>query len=218
MGLESPTFISQLKSEWPLSGDETIQGDNHIRNNKHVLKSTFPGEAGQGFSKAIVATEDELNNLSGLNEPLSTYIGTVVSETDDIVGEDQIIDGSVTSPKLSILSLQQAGLVPTAWVVFNGDGSINADQTLMGQLNVSVVHQEGTNGSYTITFSSPLANSNYVINVTGQRPSGAVNNDMINMVSRTVSPDVNGFRIITRDLSNTGVKAQRIYITVFGGR
>src|SRR5687767_10594006 len=42
MGLESATYISDLISTNPTAGDNTSQGDDHIRQNKSVLQTTFP--------------------------------------------------------------------------------------------------------------------------------------------------------------------------------
>ena len=66
MAIESATNISGLQSAWPLNGDYVLEGDDHLRLIKAVLKAQFPGEAGEGFAKPITATEDEINLLSGL--------------------------------------------------------------------------------------------------------------------------------------------------------
>lgn len=42
MGLESATFINDLTTTNPASGDNLSQGDDHLRLVKDVLKSTFP--------------------------------------------------------------------------------------------------------------------------------------------------------------------------------
>jgi microcystin-dependent protein len=67
MGLEAATYISDLVSSNPVSGDSKSQGDDHLRLIKAALKSTFPN-AGRGFyfpaatsrnvSGTIAATED----------------------------------------------------------------------------------------------------------------------------------------------------------------
>jgi len=75
MGLETASFISALNSSWPLGTDSGTFGDNHLRLIKSVLKSTFPGSGGNGFNKQIIATEDELNHLHGLNADIMTLIG-----------------------------------------------------------------------------------------------------------------------------------------------
>ena len=42
MPLEISTYISGLDESWPLSGDPTNKGDDHLRLIKHVLQSQFP--------------------------------------------------------------------------------------------------------------------------------------------------------------------------------
>ena len=68
MGIESGDVntIDGLDQSWPLGNDPTIDGDNHIRLLKRVLKNVFSGEGGNGFAKPIIATEDEINHLSGV--------------------------------------------------------------------------------------------------------------------------------------------------------
>jgi hypothetical protein len=74
MGLETTTFLDGLNNSWPLGTDPGPQGDDHLRLIKSVLKDTFPGSGGNGFSKQIVATEDEINYLTGLTENIAAAI------------------------------------------------------------------------------------------------------------------------------------------------
>jgi hypothetical protein len=66
MGLEVGNTIEQLNRSWPLPSDVVSQGDDHLVLIKTVLKATFPGAGGQGFNTPIIATEQELNYLTGL--------------------------------------------------------------------------------------------------------------------------------------------------------
>lgn len=63
MGLESGTSISILDASWPLVSDKRSEGDDHLRLIKAVLKATFPGAGGQGFSVPITAKESDLNSI-----------------------------------------------------------------------------------------------------------------------------------------------------------
>ena len=63
MPLENATTLSGLDSTWPLGLDSASRGDDHLRLLKAVLKAQFPGAGGQGFSKPITVTEDQLNAL-----------------------------------------------------------------------------------------------------------------------------------------------------------
>lgn len=74
MGLEAASFLSDLNQNWPLDTDSATQGDDHLRLIKSVLRSTFPGSGGNGFSKQIIATEDELNFLSGVTSSVQSQL------------------------------------------------------------------------------------------------------------------------------------------------
>ncbi len=67
MALETTTTIAGLDPNNPVPSDPVGQGDDHLRLIKTVLKDTFPGSSGVGFSVPITATETQLNGLtSGL--------------------------------------------------------------------------------------------------------------------------------------------------------
>ena len=75
MGLENTNTIAGLDASWPLPTDPTNEGNLHIgRVLKATLKHIFPGEGGQGFSEPIVATETELNYVSGVESPIQAQI------------------------------------------------------------------------------------------------------------------------------------------------
>lgn len=63
MPLEVASTISQLDNSYPLASDPGSRGDDHIRLVKAVLKKQFPGKDGNGFSKPITISEDDLNGL-----------------------------------------------------------------------------------------------------------------------------------------------------------
>lgn len=79
MPLELASYISELDNTWPLSGDPTNRGDDHLRLIKNVLKLQFPGISGVGFNTPIVATEAEINNLQGLNQNLNDKLTSIDS-------------------------------------------------------------------------------------------------------------------------------------------
>jgi len=78
MGLETGSFISDLNDTWPVAEDGLNQSDDHHRLEKRVMKNTFPGSGGNGFSKAITATEDELNFSSGVTSGLQAQIDALL--------------------------------------------------------------------------------------------------------------------------------------------
>lgn|SRR5574343_130992 len=60
MGLESPIYISDLNTAWPLGSDAKSTADDHLRNFKSAVKTTFPNITG-----AVTATHTELSWMQG---------------------------------------------------------------------------------------------------------------------------------------------------------
>ena len=79
MGLETSTYIDGLDQTWPTGLDPVNKGDDHIRLLKAILKATFPGEAGNGFDKAILANENELNFVQGVTANIQTQLNAIVN-------------------------------------------------------------------------------------------------------------------------------------------
>lgn len=106
MPLENASTISELDSTWPLGLDSSSRGDDHLRLLKAVLKAQFPGSGGQGFSKPITVTEDELNSLpkkvADLGKTLFP-VGSVVMRMD---------------------AINPATLYGGTWVLITGDATI----------------------------------------------------------------------------------------------
>lgn len=79
MPLEAASTIEGLFVLWPLGDDPVLEGDDHLRLIKAVLKAQFPGTAGQGFAIPITSTEAEINHLvgvtSGLQQQLDIRLG-----------------------------------------------------------------------------------------------------------------------------------------------
>lgn len=73
-----------------------------------------------------------------------------------------------------------------AWGVFIGSTS-----TILSQSNVASVSRNGT-GDYTVTFSTPMPNTNYAVVITAR---GTGTDAFICQVDGTTAPTVNAFRI-----------------------
>src|SRR5574343_28330 len=69
MGLENPTYISDLVDTNPTSGDPKSQGDDHLRGIKHAVKTTFPNVAG-----AVTPTHTELNYVDGVTSNIQAQL------------------------------------------------------------------------------------------------------------------------------------------------
>ena len=84
MSIESTSTIEGLVATNPTPQDPIYQGPNHIWLIKSVLKNIFPGLSGNGFSKPITATEDELNRVKGVTSPLQAQINALQAQIDAI--------------------------------------------------------------------------------------------------------------------------------------
>ena len=56
MAVESVTYINNLDPSLPSGGDSIAEGDDHLRNLKKAIKSTFPNVTG-----VVTATQAQLN-------------------------------------------------------------------------------------------------------------------------------------------------------------
>ena len=80
MPLEITDTIEGLVSSNPTGTDSTTEGNDHMQLIKLVLKNIFPGEVGQGFAIPIVATEAELNFVSGVTSSIQDQIDQEVAD------------------------------------------------------------------------------------------------------------------------------------------
>lgn len=124
MPVETGTTIEDLDDLWPLSGDAVLEGDNHLRLIKAILKAQFPGVGGDGFATAITATEAEINYLSGVTSGIQAQLDA----------QEADFQGNLYAPAGTVMIFHQAA-APTGWtqvltfdnsmlrVVNSGDGS-----------------------------------------------------------------------------------------------
>ena len=94
MGLESATTIATLQSGNPTANDPTREGDDHMRMIKRVLKSVFPGSAGQGFATAITASEAELNYVKGATSSIQEQLNTLSNAIGETAGNPSVPAGT----------------------------------------------------------------------------------------------------------------------------
>jgi microcystin-dependent protein len=115
MPVESTTSINGLDPSWPLSGDPTYQGDDHIRLLKAVLKAQFPGDDGLGLASPVVANANELNYLVGLLEPLTTTIGRIVDAGALYQSQIDTLKINLNAPA-GLIMIFSGGFTPLGWV------------------------------------------------------------------------------------------------------
>jgi hypothetical protein len=70
MTVESATYIDTLDANYPASGDQRNEGDNHIRLVKAAIKATFPNITGP-----VTATQTELNQADNVTLLSTTTSG-----------------------------------------------------------------------------------------------------------------------------------------------
>lgn len=90
MTVETGNTLSSLDQTWPLGTDSIVEGDNHIRLIKAILKTQFPGAGGKGFAKPITSTEDEINGIGAKNTEIDDAISDINKAIQDMattVGE-----------------------------------------------------------------------------------------------------------------------------------
>ena len=161
MPIEIANTISELNDSWPLSGDPTAEGDNHLRLTKGCLKSQFPGENGNGFETPILSTETELNYSQGLT-------GNIQNQLDQkLEGNDPQVDVIVNSITVNTINLG-------SWVISeNGSGALtfnngttrftvaaNGACTASGALSGASVASSGAVTGATLTTTGNIAGNN----------------------------------------------------------
>ena len=142
------------------------------------------------------------------NDTTSLTSATLVANS---VGTTQITNGSVTAAKLGTDEQKQ---ICKAWVNFDGTGTIGQAQTIRSSYNISSVTLNSGN-SYTIAFSTPMIDSNYVVvgmsNGTSADGTNMYWTQLFDNSSRTTS----SFRIINQG-SNLSTTVLAQCVVVFG--
>ncbi len=141
MALETGTYISDLVSTNPVSGDPKSQGDDHLRLLKSTIKTTFPNVTG-----AVTPTHTELNYVDGVTSDLQTQLDA---------------KAPLASPNLTGIPT-----APTADAGASGDQIATLDFVAATSLVSSLPAQtgnsgklmstDGTNGSWTATIDTAV--------------------------------------------------------------
>ena len=113
MPLETGSVIGDLDESWPLGGDPTNKGDDHLRLIKSVLISQFPGVGGAGLEKVIIATEDELNYLTGT-------VSNIAADIKALQDDSANLGVNLSAPKDTIMTFTNIS-VPLGWTQVTND-------------------------------------------------------------------------------------------------
>jgi hypothetical protein len=98
MTVETASYISQLNTALPASGDPKSEGDDHLRLVKNVLKTQFPNFG----TNAVTPTATEVNYLGGVTSAIQTQLdgkGAVAGQS--WTGTHNFTGATVTVPTLS---------------------------------------------------------------------------------------------------------------------
>ena len=107
MPIETGNTIADLDESYPLGDDPTSEGDNHLRLIKAVLKAQFPGVDGDGYKEAIIATEQELNWLSGLTDNVQVQLDALSDRITEL-------ESQLSAPQGTALAFWQ-DVAPIGW-------------------------------------------------------------------------------------------------------
>jgi len=107
MPVEIATTLASLDQSYPLGGDVLLQGDDHIRLLKSVLKDQFPGALGDGLASPVLATEAEFGYLVGVTSGIQGQFGALSTRVDGL-------EAALSAPTGTRLAFHQAS-PPVGW-------------------------------------------------------------------------------------------------------
>ena len=85
MGIETGDTIASLNPLWPLETDPTHEGNDHLQLIKDVIKTTFQGSSGTGWTAHITVDPTEINYLSGLTGNVQDQLDTIDQNRSDLI-------------------------------------------------------------------------------------------------------------------------------------
>ena len=116
-----------------------------------------------------------------------------------------------------IPTVKSQQLIPTAWVNFNGTGTV----AIRDSEGVSSIGDNGT-GDYTINFSTNMPNTNYAVcgSCSNGEGDGVAGNDqsLFSNVKKTFSPATTSIRVGTRNVDANQKDMRYTSAIVMGGQ
>lgn len=141
MPIEQANFIGDLDDTYPLQDDDVSEGDDHIRLSKTVLKATFPGAAGDGYAKEIIATEDELNFVHGVVAPIQDQLTGIEGGYVAKDNGNQKINGALEiNQEIKTIVV---GSVATGLSIYDDAGGFRGALVIDPDTNVMSIYQQG---------------------------------------------------------------------------
>ena len=131
------------------------------------------------------------------------------------VNTNQLVNGSVTEPKLDVNGLQIVGLLPTAWCVFNGT-FIGTNAPIAGY-NISSVERIST-GNYIVNLTDTFDNTNYSVVATAQNQSADSTLSPLISENKDIPRNTTTVRIIASSYLNAVINPLFVSVYVYGGR
>ena len=113
---------------------------------------------------------------------------------------------SLSGESVNVSAIAKA--LPTAWVNFDG-----ADGTVKDSYNVSSVIRTAV-GLYTVNFTTPADNTNYVVSISGDRIGAAASSTLAGYASKTTT----SCQIETYNADNVNVDCLDVSVVVHGGK
>lgn len=115
MTVESASYISQLNTAYPASGDNISEGDDHLRLIKSVLQTQFPNLS----TTAVNPTAAQMNKLGFQTGSVLMYASNTIPTTQTISGINDFLlcDGS------SYSTTTYSDLYAVIGTTFGGSGS-----------------------------------------------------------------------------------------------
>jgi hypothetical protein len=138
MTVESVTYISDLEPARPQGGDSIAQGDDHIRNIKKALKTTFKNIDGE-----VLANQDELNTLVDIDtsKPLKDQLqegSTALQDQIDALDQRVTDNTANIATNTANIATNTADIATNAGNITTNTDSILALQTALNDLQQQV--------------------------------------------------------------------------------
>jgi hypothetical protein len=140
MALETGTYIDDLVATNPASGDDPVQGDDHLRLIKATILATFPNITG-----AVTPTHTELNYVDGVTSAIQTQLDALASVAQNAQGDYTLVLGDANK------HIYKSNTTAYAWTIPPNSSVAFPIGTVITLVNA------GSSGAITVTRGSGVA-------------------------------------------------------------